>query len=35
MIFLTGFALGVLATIGAALILADDQSTLDETDDNN
>jgi hypothetical protein len=34
-IFLTGFALGVLATMGAALILADDQNTLDEDDNNN
>jgi hypothetical protein len=33
--FIIGFAFGVLATIGVALILADDQNTLDEDNDNN
>jgi hypothetical protein len=35
MIFLAGFSLGVLATIGVALIVATDQNTLDEQDNNN
>jgi hypothetical protein len=35
MIFIAGFALGVLATMGAALILAADQNKLDEGDNNN
>jgi hypothetical protein len=33
--FIIGFSLGVLATMGVALILAADQNTLDEDDDNN
>jgi hypothetical protein len=35
MVFIAGFALGVLATMGVALILAVDQNTLDEDDNNN
>jgi hypothetical protein len=35
MVFIAGFALGVLATMGVALILAADQNTLDEDDNNN
>lgn len=35
MAFIAGFALGILATMGAALILAADQNTLDEDDNNN
>jgi hypothetical protein len=35
MTFIIGFTLGVLATMGVALILAADQNILDEDDNNN
>ena len=35
MIFIAGFALGVLVTMGAALILAAEENKLDEDNINN